>query len=118
MKQKPSLWLLISAAVMLLFPWLAVTLVKGDGGLAVSLLLFFTVDPLYALLTGFSAGRDLKSRWFLPLATAALFLLGAWLVFEPGELAFLLYSGIYLAIGTVAMLLSAAYHNHKNRRSV
>ncbi len=98
-------WLAASAAVMFVLPWLAVTFVKGDGGMAVCFLLFFALDPLYAIVSGACAGRDPKRLWALPLLTAILFLAGAWLSFDMGETAFVLYAAVYLALGTAAMLI-------------
>ncbi len=37
---------------MLALPWLAVTFVKGDAGMAVCFLLFFAIDPLYSVAIG------------------------------------------------------------------
>ena len=92
-------------AVMLGLPWLAVTCMKGDAGMAACFALFFAVDPLLAVGMGVLAG--LRREWGWPAATAAAFVLGAWLVFEMGEMAFLLYAGVYLAIGMVVMALTA-----------
>ena len=97
-------WLAASAAVMFALPWLAVTFVKGDGGMAVCFLLFFALDPLYAIVSGACAGRTPKRLWAVPLLTAAFFLTGAWLLFDMGETAFVLYAAVYLAMGTAAML--------------
>ena len=36
-------WMLATAVIMLVFPWLAVTFIKGDGGMAVCFILFFAV---------------------------------------------------------------------------
>ena len=44
MKKNIILWLAVSAVVMLALPWLAVTLVKGDAGMAVCFLLFFALN--------------------------------------------------------------------------
>ncbi len=93
----------ITAFVMLALPALAVRFISGDAGMAVCFILFFAVDPLTAAASGVFAGRDVRKRWFQPLLTAALFLAGTWLLFDPGETAFLLYAGIYLAIGCAAM---------------
>lgn len=105
MKQLIS-WLAASAAVMFALPWLAVTFIKGDGGMAACFLLFFALNPLYAILAGVRAGRDPKRLWTLPLLTAAFFLAGTWLLFDMGETAFVLYAAIYLALGAAAMLLT------------
>lgn len=52
MVKRNAVCTLIAALVALLFPWLAVTLVRGDGGMAVCFLLFFAVNPVTAILLG------------------------------------------------------------------
>ena len=88
-------WIIASAVIMLVFPWLAVTFVKGDGGMAVCFILFFALNPIYAIFAGVQASRDVKRFWALPMITAVLFLAGTWLHFDMGEPAFLLYALIY-----------------------
>lgn len=90
--------------VTLLLPWLAVTFLPGDVGMAASLMLFFAVNPLLAIGTGILAGWRRQGWW--PAVMAAFFVLGAWLVFSPGEMAFVLYAGVYLALGLAAMALT------------
>ena len=51
-------WIIASAVIMLVFPWLAVTFVKGDGGMAVCFILFFALNPIYAIFAGVQASRD------------------------------------------------------------
>ena len=87
-------WIIASAVIMLVFPWLAVTFVKGDGGMAVCFILFFALNPIYAIFAGVQASRDVKR-------------FGTWLHFDMGEPAFLLYALIYLLLGAAAMLISA-----------
>ena len=106
MKQNIILWVAASMAVMLAFPWLAVTFVKGDAGMAVCFLLFFAVNPLYSMIIGAFAGKDVKHLWSLPVISAVLFLIGTWIFFDMGETAFILYAAGYLVIGIMAMLIS------------
>lgn len=106
MVKKPIFWLLMSAAIMLLLPWLTVTVVQSDAGMAAVLLLFFAVNPGYCLAAGYYAGKQIKRLWWSPAVAAVLFLAGAWLVFEPGEAAFWTYAGAYFAIGMEAMYVS------------
>lgn len=107
MKKKFLGWLILSAAVMFLLPWLSVTYIKSDAGMAVTLLLFFAVDPIYSTVVGFSAGKNIKELWSLPVISATMFLLGTWIFFDIGEFAFVIYAGIYFIIGLIAMLISA-----------
>ena len=105
-------WTISSLIIMIGFPWLAVTF-AGSAGMAICLLLFFAINPLYAVFSGVFAGKNLKQLWALPVITAGLFLAGAWLFFEIGETAFLLYCGCYLIIGIIAMLISAFVNKRK-----
>jgi len=106
MTRKPVFWLVLSAGVMLLLPWLVVTLVRSDAAMAAVLVLFFAIDPGYSMAAGYYAGKQLRRLWWLPAVSAGLYLLGAWLFFEMGDPAFLTYAGIYFAVGMEAMLVS------------
>ncbi len=106
MKKNTILWMVALAVVMLAFPWLAVTFVKGDAGMAVCFFLFFAVNPIYSVLIGAFAGKDIRHLWGLPVISAVLFLIGTWISFDMGETAFILYAAVYLALGIVAMLIS------------
>lgn len=106
MKKNFILWLAVSAVIMLALPWLAVTFVKGDGGMAACFLLFFAVNPIYSLVIGFFSGKDMRHLWSLPVISAALFVVGTWVFFDMGEMAFILYAAVYLVLGMAAMLIS------------
>ena len=109
MKRSIILWMAASSVVMLAFPWLAVTFVKGDAGMAACFLLFLAVNPLYSVIIGAFAGKDLRYLWSLPVISAALFLIGTWIFFDMGETAFILYAAVYLALGIAAMLISTLF---------
>lgn len=104
--KKIAPWFIASAVVMLAFPWLTVSFVKGDAGMAVCFLLFFAVNPIYAICAGAYAGRDITKSWALPALTAVLFLAGTWLFFDMGERLFLLYAAVYFLLGAASMLIS------------
>lgn len=106
MKKNFILWLVASAIVMLMLPWLAVSFVKGDAGMAVCFLLFFAVNPIYSVIIGFFAGKNIKYLWSLPVISSVLFLIGTWLFFDMGETAFIIYAVIYFILGVLAMLFS------------
>ena len=115
MKKKLIGWLISSATVMLLLPWAAVTFTPSDAGMAVALLLFFAIDPIYSIALGIFAGKHIKELWSLPVMDAVLFLLGTWIFFGPGEGAFVIYAGVYLVIGIVSMLFSSRLNSRKER---
>ena len=107
--------LVVSALIMLVLPWLAVTFVKGDGGMAICFLLFFAVDPVYSVIIGAYAGKDARILWSLPILSAIFFLAGTWVFFDMGEMAFILYGSLYLVLGIAAMLVSAFFRKKTQR---
>ena len=114
--KKMIAWLIASAAILLALPWLAVTFVENDAGMAVSLFLFFVLNPIYAICTGAYAGRDVKRFWALPVITALFFLAGAWWFFGMGESDFILYALVYLLLGMAAMLLSQFVRKKRQKK--
>lgn len=78
-------WMIATAVIMLVFPWLSVTFIKVDSGMAVCFILFFAVNPIYAICAGAYAGKDIKKLWVLPVFTAVFFLVGTWLFFDMGK---------------------------------
>ena len=113
MKKHFFLWFAASALLMLLFPWFLVTFVRHDAVFMLCLLLFFYIDPLFSILLGWAAGKDIHRQWFLPILSAAMYVLGGWLFFEMGEPAFLTYGCIYLLLGAFTMLFSHIIHKSK-----
>lgn len=79
---------------------------KRRRGMAICFVLFFALNPIYAICVGAAAGRDGRKLWALPVITALLFLIGTWLFFDWREKAFVLYALIYLFLGIAAMLIS------------
>lgn len=115
MKKKLIGWSIGSAVVMLLLPWAAVTFVQSNAGMAVTLLLFFGINPIYSVTLGIFAGKHIKEMWSLPVMAAALFLLGTWTFLDPGESAFAIYAGVYLVFGIVSMLFSSWLNARKRQ---
>lgn len=115
MKKIFILWVMISMIIMLVLPWLAISFVKGDAGMAVCFILFFAVNPIYSVIMGAFAGKNIKSLWGMPVISAVLFLLGSWIFFSMGEMAFILYAGVYLILGIAAMTISVIIHRKIQR---
>ena len=105
-------WTMLAMLLMIGCPWFAVEF-AGSAGMAICFILFFAVNPLFSVVCGAFAGKNIKQLWVLPIITAGLFLAGSWLFFEMGEIAFLVYCGCYLIIGIIAMLISAFVYKRK-----
>lgn len=108
--KKLILWIIASTVIMLAFPWLAVTFIKGDGGMAVCFILFFVLNPIYVICAGVYAGKDKKRLWALPILTALFFLAGTWLFFDMGEKAFII---ICVGLFILRNHSYAGFHVHK-----
>ena len=105
--KKIVFWLIISAFVMFALPWMSVTFVNGNGGMAASFILFFAVDPVFSIILGIFTGEDAKRLWWLPVISAVFFLAGTWIFFDIGETVFILYAAGYLVLGVAFMLISS-----------
>lgn len=99
-------WLCITLAVMYLLPFAVARLASECSGMALCMLLFFFVNPVYSAVLGYCCGSNVRRMWNLPLIAAVAFLSGAWLFFDIREAWFLVYAVAYLAIGWMAMGLA------------
>ena len=94
--KKAVLWIVLSAFIMIALPFLAVKLVNSFAGMGVSLLLFFAVNPLYSAISGYFAGKDVKTFWWISIVNVLLYIAGVWIFFDTGETAFFIYASVYL----------------------
>ncbi len=101
---------LASFILMIGCPFLAVTF-AGDNGMAVCFLLFYALNPVFAIVLGIYSGIHIQKLWYLPFLNAILFLAGTWLFFDFAEQDFILYAVIYLFIGLCTMVISYLLHN-------
>ena len=92
--------ILLSVLIMILLPFLAVTFVKGDNGMAICFVLFYAINPLFSIYIGYST-----DKWIYPIVNSLLFLVGTWIFFDMGEIAFIYYAIVYLLLGLVTMLI-------------
>ena len=97
------MWLAATIAVMFALPFCMTRFVPADAGMALCMMLFFIVNPIYSAILGFRCGRDVRQMWSLPLISSITFLAGTLLFFDIREVWFIIYAATYLAIGWVAM---------------
>ena len=115
--KKNLIYAAASAIIMLLLPWCAVSFVPNDGGMMVSILLLFAVNPISAVCIGIVSGRNPKSSCFQPLLLSILFAIGAWgfLGFIVSD--FLLYGAAYLVVGYLALFFTVLLRQKKDSNS-
>ena len=109
------IWTVIAVVLFVGLPWLIVTLVHSDAAMAACFLLFFAIDPVFAIAAGMFAGKDPRRLWFLPILTPLLFLAGTWLCFDPGETAFVSYALMYLLLGGTTMFVFLIMTNGRRK---
>ena len=114
MKKKLLLSASLCFVFYLLIPFLAVQF-AGMNGMAVCLLLFFAADPLVCAVVGVLAGTALRRLWWLPLCAAAAMPLCFWLCVWELIPELLIYSGLYLLIGCVAMGVTLFFKFRKSK---
>lgn len=96
-------------AVMFLLPFAVARLASECSGMALCMVLFFIINPIYSAILGFNCGKNIRRMWNLPLVSSIAFLAGTWLFFDIKEVWFLIYAAIYLALGWIAMFIRNAY---------
>ena len=96
----------ITLAVMFVLPFAVARLASECAGMVLCMMLFLVINPIYSMILGVVAGRDLKTLWYLPLISAVAFLAGTWLFFDVHEPWFMAYAAVYLCIGVAAMLIT------------
>lgn len=111
-KRAIIIWLAITILVMLALPFTVARLASECSGMALCMMLFLIVNPIYSAILGYRCGKDIKKMWNLPLVSAVAFLAGTWIFFDIHELWFVVYATVYLAIGWIAMAIS----KYLNRR--
>lgn len=106
-------WTAVTVVVMFALPFAVAGLASECSGMALCMILFFIVNPIYSALLGFRCGRNARQMWNLPLVSSIAFLAGTWLFFDIKEIWFIIYAAVYLIIGWAAMGISK-YLNKQN----
>ena len=106
------IWLAVTIVVMFALPFAIARLSSECSGMALCMILFFIINPIYSVILGYCCGKNVRIMWNLPLVSAIAFLAGTWIFFDIHELWFLVYAVVYLIIGYIAMFIS----KHLNRR--
>lgn len=96
-------WIAVTVTMMFALPFAVARLASECSGMALCIILFFIVNPIYSAILGFRCGRDVRQMWTLPLISSISFFAGTWLFFDIREVWFIIYAATYLAIGWMAM---------------
>ena len=98
-RYKILLFFILNVVLTLLVPFLANKLVPADGGMAICMLMFFAVYPIFSIVLGFVISNDMKYSWWMPLVAAFIFPLLFSLAMGGMIWELYTYSGIYIFLG-------------------
>lgn len=104
-------WLAVTVAVMFALPFCVARFAPADAGMALCMILFFIVNPIYSAVLGYRCGSNVRLMWNLPLVSSVAFLAGTLLFFDIREVWFIIYATVYLIIGWTAMGISRYLNN-------
>lgn len=99
-------WIVITVAVMFILPFAVARLASECAGMALCMMLFLVINPIYSIILGIVGGRHIKSLWSLPLVCAVAFLAGVWSFFDIHEPWFIAYAVVYLCTGVAVMIMT------------
>ena len=108
------LWMTISVVIMIALPFAVARFASECSGMALCMILFFIVNPIYSSILGFRCGKDIRRMWNLPFVSYIAFLAGTWLFFDIKEVWFIIYASVYLVIGLTTMGIS----NYLSKRNI
>lgn len=97
-------------------PFAVATLASECSGMALCMILFLVINPVYSIILGAVCAKDIRHMWNLPLVSAIAFLAGTWLFFDIKEIWFLIYATIYLALDWIVMYVRkylSRQHDHE-----
>ncbi len=107
--KKTLLLIAVSLLVMVAIPWASLALMPSPDMFFLFILMFFLgICPLYSIILGVLCGTEIKKRWYIPVISAFFYLASMWALMEPGEIAFAIYSAIYLVLSVISMLITGA----------
>lgn len=104
-------WVAVSVTMMFVLPFAVARLASECSGMALCMILFYIVNPIYSVILGFNCGKNIRQMWNLPLVSSIAFLAGTWLFFDIKEIWFMVYAAIYLALGWAAMFIGKIHKN-------
>lgn len=100
--------LLMLVAVMFAVPLILLKAAKPDAQLFFILMMFFYVNPVFCILLGVNAAKDIKHFWYTPLLVAVMFWIFSSVIYR--QIFPYGYSALYFIICLVSMLITVLIH--------
>ncbi len=97
-------------------PFILSRMVNGQDGMALLFILLFMVNPIYSIMVGIAAGKDLFNCLYYPFIVAIVFVVGYMLIFDSYDKAFYIYGGVYFILSSLSMMITYLLE-HKKQNS-
>ncbi len=114
---KKVLYAVLLSLLVLFFPALLAVLFAGTNGMAICFILFFAVNPVFFAVLGYFCSLAFRTRWYLPLIAATVYVLSMIVLFDPTESAWYIYAGLYLFISLAVGVTAAVVKKSKAKEN-
>lgn len=114
-KNPAVIWTAVALLLFVILPWSICLSIHSDAAMAACFVLFYAIDPVFAIAAGMFAGKDPRRLWFVPVLIPVLFVLGSWLCFEWGDPAFITYGILYALLGGTTMFVFLLMTNGRRK---
>lgn len=95
-------------------PFIVSRMVSGQDGLAMMFVLLFIINPIYCIVVGIAAGKDIFNCLIYPLIIGIVFVAGYMVIFNSNDSGLYFYGLIYLVISSISMFIT--FHIEKKRK--
>ncbi len=104
---KKTLGLLVFTILLMVgCPYILSRMVDGSNGLALLFILLFMTNPVYSIMVGIAAGKDMLNCLYYPFVVAIIFVAGYMITFETTDMGLLVYAATYLLLGYISMFIT------------
>lgn len=107
-----------SLAVLAFCPILLMRLTTQETGMGMMLFLLMLVNPLFCLMLGIVAGKDIYNSLYYPFIPLIIFVAAMTIFFDNFEMTFLVYGIVYFVITLVSMIVTRVLIVYKEKKSM
>ncbi len=104
----------VSAIVMTALPTISLHIAGATSVMGLSILFLLILNPVAMLLIGIYSGKKIKTRWYLPIISACVFISSALSIYAL-DTAFLIYTIHYLILSFGVMFITSFITRKKTK---
>lgn len=116
LKSKIILTNLILIIEMFFIPLILVYISNPQDAMGILIIFLFILNPFISLIIGIISGFEFKKMWWEPILTCFIFLISYWIILQDIILDFFIYAFIYLAFGSITMLITFLLRKNNTKK--